>query len=145
MLNETHDPKLTSWVPGADRAGGDFPVQNLPFGVFRSRGAYEPFRSGAAIGDLILDLPAACGLGVFSGLAGQAAEAASASTLNGLMAMGPAAWSALRLALSRMLRTGAPEADSLRHCLVPSRFSTRLLLHRLPRRLRPRRCAERVR
>jgi fumarylacetoacetase len=119
MLNETHDPQLTSWVPGASRAGGDFPIQNLPFGVFRPRGAYEPFRGGVAIGDMILDLRAAGGLGVFSGLAGQAAEAASASTLNGLMGMGPAAWSALRLALSRMLRTDAPEADSLRACLVP--------------------------
>ena len=119
MLNETHDPQLTSWVPGCDIAGGDFPIQNLPFGVFRPREVYEPFRGGVAIGDMILDLRAACSLGVFNGLAGQAAEAASAATLNGLMAMGPAAWSALRLSLSRMLRTGAPEADSLRSCLVP--------------------------
>ena len=118
MLNETHDPHLASWVPGANQAGGDFPIQNLPFCVFRPHGAYEPFRGGVAIGDMVLDLRAACGLGVFHGLAGQAAEAACAGALNGLMAMGPVAWSALRLALSRLLRAGACEADSLQACLV---------------------------
>ena len=121
MLNETHDPGLKSWVPGADRNGGDFPVQNLPYAVFRPRAAFEQLRGGVAIGDMILDLRAASALGVFNGLAGQAAEAASASTLNGLMAMGPTAWTALRLSLSRLLRAGACEADALRACLVPQR------------------------
>ncbi len=119
MLNETHDPELTSWVPGADRAGNDFPVQNLPFGVFRPRGTYEAFRGGVAIGDMVLNLPAANRLGVFTGLAAEAAEAAGASTLNGLMVMGHSAWSALRLRLSRLLRAGAPEAQLLQSCLVP--------------------------
>ena len=119
MLNETHDPELKSWVPGADRPGIDFPIQNLPFGVFRPRASFEPLRGGVAIGDMILDLRAASGRGAFAGLAGQAAEAASASSLNGLMAMGPAAWSALRLSLSRLLRAGACEADALQGCLVP--------------------------
>ncbi|MEP6789781.1 MAG: fumarylacetoacetase [Ramlibacter sp.] len=118
MLNETHDPELKSWVPGAQRTGADFPIQNLPHGVFRRRGAYEPFRGGVAIGDMILDLRAASALGVFTGLAGEAAELAGASSLNGLMAMAPPAWSALRQRLSRLLRTGAPEAGSLQACLV---------------------------
>ena len=34
MINETHDKDLTSWVPGAEGRGGDFPIQNLPFGAF---------------------------------------------------------------------------------------------------------------
>jgi len=37
-LNETHDPQLTSWVASANTAGTDFPIQNLPFGVFRRAG-----------------------------------------------------------------------------------------------------------
>ena len=119
MLNETHDPELKSWVPGASRPGGDFPVQNLPFGVFRPQGAYELLRGGVAIGDMVLDLRAAFDLGVFTGIAGEAAELGGASSLNGLMALGPVAWSALRLRLSRLLRAGSPEAESLRGCLVP--------------------------
>ena len=88
MLNETHDPELKSWVPGASRPGGDFPVQNLPFGVFRPQGAYELLRGGVAIGDMVLDLRAAFDLGVFTGIAGEAAELGGASSLNGLMALG---------------------------------------------------------
>ncbi len=52
-LDETHDPARTSWVASAD-THADFPIQNLPLGVFSHRGG-EP-RIGAAIGDMILDL-----------------------------------------------------------------------------------------
>jgi fumarylacetoacetase len=49
-LNETHDPTRRSFVETANRPDGDFPIQNLPFGVFRpSREA--PPRVGVAIGD----------------------------------------------------------------------------------------------
>jgi len=121
MLNETHSPELKSWVESANQPACDFPIQNLPHSVFRRKGFDEAFRGGVAIGSMILDLPAACASGVFSGLAGDAAEMAGAPALNGLMAMGPVAWSALRLRLSQLLRTGAPEADRLRTCLVPQR------------------------
>lgn len=119
MLNETHDPTLRSWVASANDSGTDFPVQNLPYGVFRRAGSTEPMRVGVAIGDMILDLPAACAHGVFSGAAQEPARQACAPTLNALMALGPAAWSALRLALSRLLRDSAPEAERLFDCLVP--------------------------
>ena len=56
-LNETHDPALRSWVPSANRSGCDFPIQNLPFAVFR-RDSSEAWRGGVAIGDEILDLAA---------------------------------------------------------------------------------------
>jgi len=39
QLNETHDPQRRSWVESANREGCEFPVQNLPFGVFRRKGA----------------------------------------------------------------------------------------------------------
>ena len=118
MLNETHDPSLRSWVASAQQPGSDFPLQNLPYCVFRRSGDHEAWRGGVAIGDAILDLAAAYAQNVFTGLAAQAAEAACASTLNGLMALGPSAWSALRWALSRLLREGAPEAAQLQTCLV---------------------------
>ena len=55
MIDETHDPKLRSWVESANRPGCDFPIQNLPLGVFRPRGETRA-RVGVAIGDAILDV-----------------------------------------------------------------------------------------
>ena len=54
-LNETHDPALRSWVESANSGSTDFPIQNLPYGVFRRRKDEAP-RVGVAIGDQILDL-----------------------------------------------------------------------------------------
>jgi fumarylacetoacetase len=118
-INETHAADLKSWVESANDGAGDFPIQNLPFGVFRRRGGAEPFRGGVAIGDQVLDLGAAHAAGLFSGEAASAAAQAASDSLNGLLAMGPRAWSALRLALSRMLRAGAPDSARATRCLVP--------------------------
>ncbi len=118
-INETHDPALRSWVESANAPGADFPVQNLPFGAFRRAGSNEAFRGGVAIGDDILCLATAHKAGAFSGEAAAAAANCAGPTLNEFMAMGPGAWSALRLALSRALRSGATQADRLRACLVP--------------------------
>ncbi len=121
-LNETHDPSLTSWVESANIEGCDFPVQNLPFGVFRRSGTREAFRGGVAIGDQILDLNAVRTLRVIRNqTAADALRAAGAGTLNAFMAMGPEAWSALRRALSRILRTGAAAQGKLAGTLVPQR------------------------
>jgi hypothetical protein len=51
-LNETHDPARRSFVESANLPGSDFPIQNLPFGVFRLSASEQP-RGGVAIGDLI--------------------------------------------------------------------------------------------
>jgi fumarylacetoacetase len=118
MLNETHDPALASWVESANAPGADFPVQNLPFGVFRRAATSDAFGGGVAIGDAIVDLRAAQRAGVFDGASAQAALACAAPALNDLMALGPAAWSALRLALSRALRRGSAHEATLRGCLV---------------------------
>jgi fumarylacetoacetase len=117
-LNETHDPALRSWVESANQANSDFPIQNLPFAVFRRKGTPEAFRCGVAIGDQILDLGAAAA-GVFSGEAASAVQAGAQDKLNALMALGANAWRALRLALSRALREGAAEQGKLAACLVP--------------------------
>jgi len=108
QLNETHDPCLTSWVASANRTDSDFPIQNLPFCVFRRRGVAEALRGGVAIGDQVIDLAMfAQELGDAPELARHAANLAAYSSLNGLMGAGRQAWSALRLALSRMLRADA--------------------------------------
>ena len=123
-LNETHDPARQSFVESANVAGSDFPIQNLPFGVFRTAAGLPP-QVGVAIGDQILDVAAAAGAG-FAGLAGEAAAACAAPRLNPLMALGPAAWSALRLALSRALSATHGEAR-LRAHLTPMREAQMLL------------------
>jgi fumarylacetoacetase len=115
-MNETHDPALASWLDSANAPGCDFPLQNLPFAVFRRGGSGENWRGGVAIGDAVVDLARVHALGLLDGPAAEAAAAASQPTLNALMALGPRHWSALRLALSRALRRGA--AQSLRPCLV---------------------------
>jgi fumarylacetoacetase len=118
-LDETHDPALASWVRSANVAGADFPIQNLPFAVFRRRGSAERWRGGVAIGDQVLDLAAMAAAGVLDGDAAVAVRAAGEEKLNALMALGAPAWRALRLALSRALREGAPARARLEACLVP--------------------------
>ena len=120
-LNHTHDASARSWLASANEPGCDFPIQNLPFGVFRRRGADEPFRGGVAIGDQVIDLAAVSASGVLDGLAADAARAAAQPALNGLMAMGPAAWRALRHALFAALRhdADATVVSALHACLVP--------------------------
>ncbi len=109
-LDATHAPERRSWVASAN-GHADFPIQNLPFGIFAPRGA-EP-RGGVAIGDQILDLAAALKAGLFGGDAAEAAEAASGSSLNPLMALGGRARRALRLRLSELLDEASPEKSRL--------------------------------
>ncbi|HWJ35316.1 MAG TPA: fumarylacetoacetase [Steroidobacteraceae bacterium] len=120
QLNETHDPGRRSWVDSANAVDSEFPIQNLPFGVFQHSGGAP--RGGVAIGDQIFDLELGLKAGVFSGEAAVAAQAAAAPTLNALLDLGPAAATRLRARLSELLRVGGPDharqnADAL---LVPS-------------------------
>ena len=110
-MNETHDPQLRSWVDSANQPGAEFPIQNLPFGVFA---AASP-TIGVAIGDQILNLRACAEIGWISP---EFREAASAPSLNALMAMEPAALSSLRLELSSLLRIDSMPMEPL---LVPMR------------------------
>src|SRR5688572_144612 len=100
-LDETHDSRRSSWIEAANVAGCDFPIQNLPFGVFSHPRVPATARVGVAIGDRVLDVaPAADALG----LVGDAAVAASTcrdDTLNALAMLGRPHWKALRLVLSR--------------------------------------------
>jgi fumarylacetoacetase len=122
-LNETHDPTLRSWVASANAEGADFPLQNLPFTVFRRSGTGEAFRGGVAIGDQVLDLSAARASSGFHSslgrLAAGALDSGARSSLNQLMSLGAESWSALRLALSRALRAASEQQAGLQACLWP--------------------------
>jgi len=105
-LDQTHDQTLRSWVASAN-GHPDFPIQNLPFGIFSPHGGSP--RGGVAIGDEILDLKEAFSLGLFSGPARDAAEAASGASLNRLMALGSGPRAALRARLSQLLDAAGAE------------------------------------
>lgn len=118
-INETHDPALQSWVESANDPHSDFPIQNLPFGVFRRRGSVEQPRVGVAIGDQIVDVGACVQHDLIDQAALPAARACQASTLNGLMAFGRPHWSALRRALSTLLRGDQYDGRTATQLLVP--------------------------
>ncbi len=112
-VNETHDPNLVSVVASANRPESDFPIQNLPFGVFRPRGTDGPDRVGVAIGDCILDL-AECGrAGLLAGTSAEIVDACASDSLNALMALGARPWSSLRRRVSTLLRVQNGEAASV--------------------------------
>ena len=106
-MDETHDPDLRSWVESANDSTTDFPIQNLPFGVFRRKGRDDRPRIGVAIGDQILDLAQCREHGRLVGLPESLQESGSAPILNPLMALGPLS-TVLRHRLVELLRTGAP-------------------------------------
>ena len=118
LINETHDINLTSWVESANQANIDFPIQNLPFAVFRRKNSNEEFRGGVAIGDQVLDLNVVATANIFNGLAQEAVVAANAPALNEFMGMGQEYWSAFRLALSQALRSGSEHQHALADALV---------------------------
>jgi fumarylacetoacetase len=106
-LDATHDPRRRSWVISAE-GHRDFPIQNLPLGVFSPPGATDR-RAGVAIGDMIFDLGAALELDLLPGDARQAAEAASSGWLNELFALGAPPRQALRERLSAILDANGSE------------------------------------
>ena len=122
-LNETHDPARRSWVESANAPESEFPIQNLPFGVF-SPAAGLPPRVGVAIGDQILDV-AAAGPSL-EGLAAEAARAGAAPFLNLIMSLGPQAWSALRLGLSRALSAEHGDKNISQHLTPMAKAEIRL-------------------
>jgi fumarylacetoacetase len=102
MTDHTHNPQARSWLAGAN-GHADFPLQNLPVGVFSPPGGAP--RGGVAIGDSVLDLPAALEAGL---LDGPIAEAAARPALNDFLALGAPARGALRTRLFALLSADAP-------------------------------------
>jgi len=124
VLDETHDFKVQSWVESANVAGSDFPIQNLPFGVFRRRDASAEAGVGIAIGDRIVDIAGMRSEGLFAEEgASLAANACASDSLNSLMALGAGPRRALRRRLHTILRQDAPASDqqaAARHLVAQS-------------------------
>jgi fumarylacetoacetase len=120
-LNFTHDAGATSWVASANAASCDFPIQNLPYSVFRPGGSGQKFRGGIAIGDKVLDLGALSFSGVLQGRAAEAAASCNAETLDVHFAQGPDAWQALRHAVFGLLNSKTENAyrKAVEKALVP--------------------------
>jgi len=102
-LDDTHDPELASWVESANDPASDFPIQNLPFGIFRRKGSKGEPRGGVAIGDQVLDLAAV--------------DMNTGPALNRLAAAGRPVWRDLRRVLSKGLSTSAGRKKFERHLL----------------------------
>jgi fumarylacetoacetase len=119
-LDHTHRSDAVCWVESARRPGGDFPVQNLPFGVFRRRGAGGPARIGVAIGDEILDLHRAQADGHLDPVDPAIRDALRAPSLNPLLGLGRGAATILRRRLFELLTGPEPTGPGVAECLTPS-------------------------
>ena len=111
---------LRSWIASANDPGTDFPLENLPYGVFRYA---QRTQIGVAIGDRILDLGACASEGLLKELPSEIVDACTAQVLNPLMALGSVAWSALRGKVQGLLSTNQSDRrlqDRLSSMLVPA-------------------------
>ena len=111
----TNDPALKSWVESANDPETDFPIQNLPFGVFTPPSGTKPEtgtaserRIGVAIGDQILDVRGAVEARLLDDCSPAARCALSATSLNDFMRLGRAEWASVRTVLSRLLERDTP-------------------------------------
>lgn len=118
-INETHDPTLKSWVESANDPDTDFPLQNLPFCVFRGPNNADMPRGGVIIGDNIIDIWGLYGSGVISSETREAAVAASANNLNRCESN---SCSQLRTRLSSLLNAATATRDE-RNALQPNLVS----------------------
>jgi fumarylacetoacetase len=99
----SHDRSLRSWVESANEPDSEFPIQNLPFGVFRRRGARGSASVGVAIGDKVLDLTACARVGLLPADTGAAVRLVVDDSLNRLMALGRDPARTIRLSLVELL------------------------------------------
>jgi fumarylacetoacetase len=127
-MNPTTDPSLRSWVPLP--AESHFPIQNLPYGVFRRGPAGRPC-VGVAIGDRVLDVTALEESGVLEVPRAGGRAVFGPGRLNEFLALGRPAWSAVRTRLSRLLSASESalrdDAELLSRTLVPQ-ADVRMLL-----------------
>ena len=103
---------LKSWVASANDPASDFPIQNLPYGVFRHR---DETKVGVAVGDQILDLDGCASEGLLGGVSGEIADACRGEHLNALMMLGRSAWTSLRRSLTEMLDADRASASTQRN------------------------------
>ncbi|MBB1091067.1 fumarylacetoacetase [Rhodopseudomonas palustris] len=113
-----NDPRLRSFIKVDPTS--DFPIQNLPYGVFSTAGTPTP-RVGVAIGDYVLDLAALQASRLIDLPDGVFAQ----SSINAFMALGPQQWSKTRARISELLRHDSAElrdnAALRQQALIPLR------------------------
>ena len=111
---------LKSWVASANDPATDFPLENLPYGVFRHA---HRAAIGVAIGDRILDMGACASEGQLNTLSSEVVDACTAQVLNPLMALGPQAWSDLRQRIQWLLgdKIDSQLQDRIASMLLPIR------------------------
>ncbi len=117
-MDRTHGRALRSLVEVAP--GSHFPIQNLPFGVFRPRAGGRP-RPGVRIGEHVLDLGELGRAGLLSSCRHVPAGTFEAEQLNPFLALGRPAWRETRAIVSDLLRAGNPllrRGDNLRDRLL---------------------------
>ena len=110
--DQTHDPSLPCWVPSAANHP-EFPVQNLPLGIFSPAGGAP--RAGVAIGDMIIDLRALHSQKLIDEAAQEACGLCLGETLNRLLAQGAEPRRALRYGVSALLAGNTLERPGLLH------------------------------
>jgi fumarylacetoacetase len=119
-----NDPSLRSWVDTANLAGSDFPIQNLPFGVFSTSQLRAP-RAGVAIGDQVLDLSVLESVGLLTPASHKVFDQA---TLNDFIALGKTAWQSVREQISLLLRADEgrlrDDASLRARALIPMQQAT---------------------
>ena len=114
--------RLISWVESAQDPEGDFPVENLPFGVF-DRSGHDAGCIGIAIGDRVLDLNAAMSSGFLVGLPERVRSAIGSTTLNDLASCGRPMTGMLRSEVRDLLLDGESRLRNHGDCariLLPS-------------------------
>ncbi|MCI0364280.1 MAG: fumarylacetoacetase [Phycisphaerales bacterium] len=129
-LSDTHDPHRQSWVESAISPKSDFPIQNLPFGVFRTSANERP-RIGIAIGNQILDLSAALTAGFLVELGSDEKLALQATNLEHLMPLGKSARRMIRHVVSDLLNADNRKLRTdraLQRRLIVSMADARMLL-----------------
>ncbi|MFN8308891.1 MAG: fumarylacetoacetase [Chitinophagales bacterium] len=112
-MTNANDPALKSWVDVSPQS--DFPIQNLPFGIFKTN--HKSPRAATAIGDYVLDLTVVAALGLFDDLHFDT-SVFEAPTLNRFIALGKPVTNAVRERLSELLRHGAEAEKELRPLLI---------------------------
>ena len=125
-MDETHDSKLKSWIEV--NKDSDFPIQNIPFGVYSPKEGGE-LHVATAIGDYVIDLAYLDEAGFFINTDIEETEAFHEPTLNAFMSLGQKAWKEARLIISRLLRednTSFKDNDELKEIALIPMAETRM-------------------
>jgi fumarylacetoacetase len=120
-MDDTHNPDRSSWVASANAPHTDFPIQNLPFGVFRRSGSMAAPRVGVAIGEMVLDVSGAAAMAPNEFVGNDAAiEACDSPALNALMALGRRPLRVLRETIGNILDASNTVArEEINAALIP--------------------------